>query len=257
MELIVAVFVASLLGSLHCAGMCGPLVAFVLGDAQQQTTAERTALHIAYHGGRLVTYSLAGALCGLIGAAVDLGAARWGLSRAAALLAGSMMIVVGLLSIGRYAGVRLPHWNGPGGLRWLIAAGQRAALALRPVPRSLVIGLLTALLPCGWLYLFALVAAGTGSPLRGAAVMAAFWLGSVPILVALGLSVQALAGTLGRRLPLVAAVVILLLGVSTLVLRMQTPAEAFTAPPAAQGDLLKQVDALRDTTPPCCRHAKQ
>lgn len=254
MDLIAAVFVASLLGSLHCAGMCGPLVAFVLGDAQRQTTAERTVLHIAYHGGRLVAYSLAGALCGLIGAAVDLGAARWGLSQAAALLAGLMMIVVGLLSIARCAGLRFLHWAAPSSLRWLIAAGQRAALTLRPLPRALVIGLLTALLPCGWLYLFAVVAAGTGSPLRGAAVMAAFWLGSVPILVALGVSVQALAGTLGRRLPLVAAVVILLLGVSTLVLRMQTPVEAFSAPPA-QGDLLKQVDALRDTTPPCCRHS--
>jgi sulfite exporter TauE/SafE len=140
-------------------------------------------------------------------------------------------------------------------VRWLVSTAQRMAMALRPVPRALSIGLLTALLPCGWLYLFAVVAAGTASPWRGAAVMAAFWLGSVPILVALGIGVQALAGTLGRRLPLVSAVVILLLGVSTLVLRMQTPAEAFIAPPPG-GSLIEQVEALHDTTPPCCRHAK-
>ena len=71
------------------------------------------------------------------------------------------------------------------------------SLRLTPLPRALSTGLLTAFLPCGWLYLFALKAAETGSPLRGALFMIAFWLGSVPALVLVGAGVQTLARLLG------------------------------------------------------------
>jgi hypothetical protein len=255
MDLLIAVLVASLIGSLHCAGMCGPLVAFAVGDTQRQSWSTRITLHAAYHGGRLFTYALLGAACGLVGAAVNLGAARLGVYRAAGLLAGAMMIAVGLAAVLRYGGVRLPQFPVPGWMRRPIVAGQRMAFALRPLSRALTIGLLTALLPCGWLYLFALVAAGSGSPLRGLAVMVAFWSGTVPILLALGIGVQTLAGTLGRRLPLFSAVVIMLLGVSTLVLRMRLSVEAFQPPAGwlSAPNAIKQVEAASHTVPPCCR----
>ena len=68
-----AVFVVSLLGSLHCVGMCGPLVAVAMGDSQVLSHATRAMLHIGYHGGRLVMYSTIGMLCGLLGAGLDWG----------------------------------------------------------------------------------------------------------------------------------------------------------------------------------------
>ena len=175
----------------------------------------------------MLTYALVGAVCGLLGAAVDRGGARLGCHRAAALLAGGMMIAVGVAAVLRAVGVRLPQVPLPGLIQRLVLAGQRAAFALRPLPRALCIGLLTAFLPCGWLYLFASYAAGTGSPLWGALFMIAFWLGSVPALLLAGVGVQTLARLLGRRLPLVTALAIVVLGVVTLVLRMQTPVQAF------------------------------
>jgi sulfite exporter TauE/SafE len=115
--------------------------------------------------------------------------------------------------------------------------------------------LLTALLPCGWLYLFALAAASAGNPLRGILVMAAFWLGTLPILVSLGIGVQTLTGTLGRRIPLVTAVLIVLLGVFTLVRRTSATVEALRPVDAARTtDAIRQVQALGETTPSCCRH---
>ena len=66
-------------------------------------------------------------------------------------------------------------------------------------------GLLTALLPCGWLYLFALFAAGTGSWLSGSVVMIAFWLGSVPALVAVVMSTKLLTGRLRQFVPVAVA----------------------------------------------------
>jgi hypothetical protein len=255
MAYLAAVLVASLVGSLHCAGMCGPLVAFAVGDTGSRTWSARAALHVAYHGGRLVTYALAGAICGSIGAAMDLGAARIGMYRAAELLAGVLMLAAGIAAVLRASGVRLPLLPLPGLLRGLIVAGQRAAFALRPLPRALTMGLLTALLPCGWLYLFALAAASAGNPLRGTLVMAAFWLGTLPILVSLGIGVQTLTGTLGRRIPLVTAVLIVLLGVFTLVRRTSATVEALRPVDAARtADAIRQAQALGETTPSCCRH---
>ena len=163
MAALIAVLLASLFGSLHCAGMCGPLVAFAVGTPETRSYAQRAVLQIAYHGGRLATYALVGAICGVLGAALDLGGSLLGLQRVAAVLAGAMMIAVGVLALLRYRGVTLPHVGLPAFLQRLVVVGQRAAVGLRPLPRALAIGLLTALLPCGWLYAFAIIAAGAGS----------------------------------------------------------------------------------------------
>ena len=70
--LITSVFVASLLGSLHCAGMCGAFVAFAVGIDDPDAARKRARLHAAYNLGRLVTYSVLGAIAGAIGGALDL-----------------------------------------------------------------------------------------------------------------------------------------------------------------------------------------
>jgi len=254
MELLIAIVIASFVGSLHCVGMCGPLAAFAVSDPHDRSPASRAWLHAAYHGGRLLTYALVGAVCGLLGAAVDRGGARLGCHRAAALLAGTTMIAVGLAAALRTLGVRLPRLPQVGLIHRLILAGQRAAFACTPLPRALFTGLLTAFLPCGWLYLFALKAAETGSPLRGALFMIAFWLGSVPALVLVGAGVQTLARLLGRRLPLVTSLVILFLGVFTLAFWMHAPVLAFE-PAKNQTDAasVNQVEELGKVVPPCCR----
>ncbi len=256
MQLLFAVLIASFVGSLHCVGMCGPMVAFAVSDPVGRKRESRAWLHAAYHGGRLLTYALAGGICGVLGAAVDHGGARLGCHRAAALLAGCLMLAVGVAAVLRAVGVRLPQLPLPGLIQRLVLAGQRAAFALRPLPRALCVGLLTAFLPCGWLYLFASYAAGTGSPFWGALFMIFFWLGSVPALLLAGVGVQTLARLLGRRLPLVTALAIVALGVVTLVLRMQSPVLAFE-PRQIQADAAvgKQVEEISKTVPPCCRKA--
>ncbi len=256
MGLLVTAVIASFVGSLHCAGMCGPLVAFAVGDPRGGRAA-RVWLHVAYHGGRLLTYALVGVVCGLFGAAVDRGGARLGCHRVAALLAGGMMIAVGLAAVLRAVGVRLPQTALPGFVQRLVLSGQRAAIALEPLPRALCIGLLTAFLPCGWLYVFACYAAGTGSPLQGGLFMIAFWLGSVPALVLVGTGVQTLARLLGRRLPLVTALAIVVLGVVSLFFHVQTPLKAFEPKPMrADATVTEQVEELGKVVPPCCqKHA--
>ena len=113
--LIVAVFVTSLVGSLHCAGMCGGVVALCVGV--EGTAGGRPWLsHAAYHAGRMATYSLLGLVSGAVGAAIDLSGGAVGLPRAAAVFAGALMISFGVAVLLRARGVRLgcarlPDWQ--------------------------------------------------------------------------------------------------------------------------------------------------
>ena len=165
------------------------------------------------------------------------------------------MVVVGLVAGLRYGGLRLPELPTPVALQRLVRLGQQVAVGLRPLPRALTIGLVTALLPCGWLYAFVVIAAGTGSAAGGAAIMIACWLGTVPILFSLGAAVQALTGTVGRRLPLATAVLIVLLGLGTIAQRLALSGEAWTLPQdfTSVTETEQQLRVLQETTPPCCR----
>jgi len=82
--------------------------------------------------------------------------------------------------------------------------------------RSSVLGLLTGLMPCGWLYAFVVSAGGTGSTWRGAAFMVLFWAGTVPALVAVATGMQRATGALQRRLPVISALLVIGFGVAAL-----------------------------------------
>ncbi|MDE3128896.1 MAG: sulfite exporter TauE/SafE family protein, partial [Gemmatimonadota bacterium] len=122
---------------------------------------------------------------------------------------------------------------------WATRRLGAALLAMRdrpPVARAAVTGLLTTLLPCGWLYTFVVTAGGTGGAVDGAGVMAVFWLGTVPILLAVGLGAQRLLGPVARRLPLASAAMVLVLGLLSISGRLRPPRMmhmAAHAPPAA------------------------
>jgi len=69
-------------------------------------------------------------------------------------------------------------------------------------------------------------AAGTGSPLSGALVMAAFWSGNAPVLLGLGVAFSAVVGRVRRHVPVLSAVVIFCIGLFTVTLRANLPAFA-------------------------------
>jgi sulfite exporter TauE/SafE len=101
-----------------------------------------------------------------------------------------------------------------------------------PVSRALLLGLLTTLLPCGWLYAFVATAAGTGSAPAAMLVMGAFWLGTVPLLAGLGLATQRAFGPLRRHLPAVTAAALMIIGLLTMTGRL-SGAEPGAPRPAA------------------------
>jgi sulfite exporter TauE/SafE len=223
------IIAASLVGSLHCVGMCGGLVTFyasteaTLGHSRSSQSPSRTlwAAHAAYHLTRLAAYVVLGASAGQLGAALDKIGTQLGLAGLGASFASLTIVLWALpLLLGRKGRERLlrvgrspaksRRWAAAVE-RWVVALA-RAARAKPPLWRASVLGLSSALLPCGWLYAFVVLAAGAGSAWGGGLLLAAFWLGTVPALLGLGLGVERLSRPLRAYLPRLGALLVLLVG---------------------------------------------
>jgi len=191
--------------------MCGPFVAFYAG-ADGSGGARRLLSHAVYSGGRLVAYTALGVAAGAIGAALDLAGSLAGFQRIAAVVAGVVMVTWGVVALLQARGARIFRHRSSGTLSGWLRHGFSVVGQQPPVVRAGAVGLLSGLLPCGWLWAFLVTAAGTGNPLGGALVMAAFWLGTVPALVAVGLGAQLISAPLRRHVPSVAAVLLVALG---------------------------------------------
>lgn len=248
--LIGTILVASLLGSLHCAGMCGAFVAIATGELDA-SPRRKVMLQTAYHVGRLVTYMTMGVLAGTLGALVDVAGRLAGVQTAATMLAGAVMVTFGVVSILRIYGVHISLFKLPTRWQTVVSGLHRRSMRYSPLTRAGLIGLLTTLLPCGWLYAFVVTAAGTGHPLKGAIAMAAFWIGTLPVLVSLGAGVQTLLGTLGRKVPALTCLLLIGVGLYTLIGRghMNAIAVAARVSPTTQPN-----DAAPDEVPACCQH---
>jgi sulfite exporter TauE/SafE len=238
---------------MHCVGMCGPLAIWASGSGQgvnRRTLVTSTTL---YHLGRGATYTLAGLAAGWLGGLVDTGGSLIGIQVAAARVVGTAMIVLGLFKL-------LSLWRGssevaapaPSAVGKLLIKLRPLVFSL-PIPgRAFATGLLTTLLPCGWLYLFALIAAGTAEPWRGAVVMAAFWLGSVPALVALVGGVRVLAQRYTRLIPALAAAMLIFAGCFTASGRGFAGFETLEQL-QSEGTAVEQVEQAGEKTLPCCQ----
>ncbi len=204
-----AVFLTGLLGGVHCAGMCGGIVAALSGQAG----GRRLSLHLAYNGGRVVSYALAGALAGAAG---SLGLLLEGLlpvQLALYVLANAMLIGLGLYLAGVSSVVA---WiERLGAALWRrIQPLARNLLPADTLPRALGMGLLWGWLPCGLVYAVLTTALLTGNALDGAAIMAAFGLGTLPNLLLAGLALRRMtAATRSRPLRMAAGGMVLGFGV--------------------------------------------
>ncbi len=256
--LLAAVFVAGFLGSAHCLGMCGPLVLAATvpsGTSERRGTLSRL---VAFQGGRLVVYTALGALAGSLGAALDLAGALAGMASTAMWVAGALMVAGGIRTLAQLVRWRLtapsdapgaPPARKPGLLQTL---PRRVGALLPRLPKSLrpaLLGATTGLLPCGFLWSFAVGAAGTGRATEGSLVMAAFALGTAPATFGLA----GLAATVGRRLgahtTAVVALITILLGLATVMRREQFDVRAWAAA-ATDG-------ASAAEEPPCCHDAAE
>jgi len=206
--LVITLFFTGLLGSLaHCGLMCGPLVlaqvmarmeAIPAGAGGELRRLAGAAL-LPYQIGRLLTYAGLGAL-----AAAAAGLAHDHLPLARGLGATLLAAAALLLALQARPRRAVAGWSGAG---W---RDRIAPLLAAPTGgRGLLLGLVLGLLPCGLLYAALATAAATGDPGLGAAAMAAFGLGTVPMLVAVAWLGQGMVGRFRARLRRVAPLLLL------------------------------------------------
>lgn len=167
-----AAFLAGLVTSIHCVGMCGPLsCSWAISSKPGSVTFLRdTGL---YHGGRLLSYGLVGGLAGLAGV-VPL---RFFQHGAGIVLPWLLVLAFAVIGVGLDA--RLPK---PAFLTRPLRRIQGVAFRWNSAARSGLLGLATPLLPCGPLYVMFALAMANGSALRGAGFAVAFGLGTLPLL---------------------------------------------------------------------------
>lgn len=216
---LISAFLIGLLGSTHCLGMCGGIMgALTLGlDERIRNTPRRLLPYLAaYNLGRIASYALAGALLGLISAQFMRAAPPEQARLVSKLISGGFMIALGLYLTGWWPGLRALERLG--GKLWtrLEPYGRRFLPVNRPL-KALGLGLVWGWLPCGLVYSALAWSLAAGDALQGAALMIAFGLGTLPMLLAMGAAARWLGGIV--RLTWVrrgAGILILLFGAYTL-----------------------------------------
>ena len=214
--LLAGVLAASVVGSVHCVAMCGPLVGLHGG-------ARTVRLALVHALGRLTTYAVLGAAAGAVGSAIDLAGKMGDVQRAATIAAGVVIVGWGVwTAVGSAKTSTSTSTSASTSTSTTTSAFGSALVRIRtrrPARRAWLMGTITGLLPCGWLWAFVVTAAGTGGVGAGAAVMTAFWLGTVPAMVGLLAFAGPVIARLRARLPVVTAVALIALGLGTLALR--------------------------------------
>ncbi len=181
-------FMLGLGTSLHCVSMCGPLVlTYAVKGEEDGPWYKKLTPNVAYQAAKIVSYMLVGLLLGAIGGFVNLDAIR----PYVYYVAGVFMIVLGLGMTGK---VKWAARLTPAPPRWLI--NQLSKMRRKSVSDAkeghsslatpITFGLMTGVLPCGPLMAAQVAAAASGSAALGGLGMAAFGLGTAPLMVAFG-----------------------------------------------------------------------
>ena len=172
--MLVAAFMMGLVGSLHCAAMCGPLVLAmpVIGNGRAGLVASR----LVYSSGRICSYAALGLIFGLIGKTLFVAGFQQWLS----IIAGVAMLVVLFLSqTGKNkVGAPIAVW---------IKARFRGFLLRRSYGAVFGLGAANGLLPCGLVYLAGTASVATGESFQAALYMVIFGVGTLPMMLGIAI----------------------------------------------------------------------
>ena len=207
-----ASFITGFLGSAHCFGMCGGISGLFAVNASVASLRTQFPKAIAYNLGRILTYAIIGAGVAVLGKSAV--ASIPALMAPIRLASGALIIFVGLqLAFGWR--ILSPLENAGARLWKRIAPAAKCLVPVNTIPQAFGLGLIWGWLPCGLVYSVLLLAATTAEPAGGGLVMIAFGLGTMPAMVATGVSASKLAQFMsGKRMG--AGLLIVLLGLATI-----------------------------------------
>jgi len=226
-----------LVGSLHCAGMCGPLALAVpvMGRGAGAILLSR----LVYNGGRVTTYAVVGALSGGLGQVLALA----GLQRWISIGAGALILCGLALSLRQGSGVLMTGWiqRLKGLFGGAIHKGKLSSL--------FTLGLINGLLPCGLVYVAAAAAVAAGAWYRGAVYMFFFGMGTMPVMLGVGMVIGRLGQQWRRRLQYLTPVSLAVVG-GLLILRGAGLGIPLLSPPLVEAGASCAMCPPSDRLPP-------
>lgn len=181
---LLSAFLVGLFGGVHCAGMCGGIVAALsLGS----DASRRLPYLLAYNTGRIASYTAAGALMGALGFYFSGLLPVQNAQRVLLTVAALFLVLMGLYLAGWWN--LLTRVERAGGLLWRrIEPLGRGLMPVRRVSHALLLGILWGWLPCGLVYSALVWTVASGGPVQGASLMLAFGVGTLPNLLLMGVA---------------------------------------------------------------------
>jgi uncharacterized protein len=203
-------FLFGLGGSLHCVGMCGGLASSCATDRPS---------NLFYQLGRLISYSFLGIFSGFLGHLFRQIEINPFLAALPAFLIGFLFIFWGIQTLRRKSySLQFPILIQKGLKQlWPWAYSQNS-----PILKSFTIGLISIFLPCALLYGAVLALSTFQSPLHGIIGMISFWLGTLPAMMLVPEIIKKVLTPFRKRSPLLASLILIIIGITTITLRMVT-----------------------------------
>jgi sulfite exporter TauE/SafE len=190
MEIIIAGFLFGLIGSLHCAGMCGPIALNL--PLRGRTFAERLLSGILYNLGRTFMYGIMGAIFGYIGQGLMmLGFQRW------VSIAMGILLIISVLAPFVFKKIHFKQFDLFTGF---IRTAIQKLFTLHSYKGLFMIGMLNSLLPCGLVYMAIIGAIASGNVYYGSLYLIFFGLGTLPLMLAISLIGNAITISLRNRI---------------------------------------------------------
>lgn len=182
---LMSAFLVGLLGGGHCVGMCGGIVSAVSMHLPQHKT--KLPFLLAYNTGRVLSYTLAGIIAGLVGASsfflqhvLPVQHVLYGISSL-------MLVVLGLYLAGIWHGVI--YLESAGKVIWkTLQPYSKHYIPVQNFKQAFILGILWGWLPCGLVYSVLIAAIATGHAINGGLLMLAFGLGTMPTLISMGMA---------------------------------------------------------------------
>lgn len=212
---ILTIISIAFLGSFgHCIGMCGGIVVAysTIKIDPKSPKISQSAAHLLYSFGRVFTYSILGAIFGALGGVVLFSNTANGILL---IVAGVAMILAGLSLMGKIKFLTIIEHSFSSSSVYKKAF--KSILNSKSNSSFFILGMLNGLLPCGFVYFFAITAASTADPIYGALVMAIFGMSTIPAMFGVGfLSSLASATSFRNMMMSLSSVAVILYGTFTI-----------------------------------------
>jgi len=212
---IVTIISIAFLGSFgHCIGMCGGIVVAysTIKINPKSSKVSQSVAHLLYSFGRVLTYSVLGAIFGALGGVITYSNSANGILL---LVAGVAMILAGLSLMGKIKFLTIIEHSFSSSN--LYQKTFRQVLNSKSNLSFFILGMLNGLLPCGFVYFFAITAASTADPFYGALVMMIFGLSTIPAMFGLGFLTSLTSATSFRNMMMsLSSIAVILYGAYTL-----------------------------------------